>query len=439
MLTNAALRSHSNKRAAGRRGQAGLLVVLNLTLVFGALGLAVDLGWARFKRNAAQTAADAAALAGASYAKSNGYTCGAGGVVCGDATACASPNVTPAVNELQVGCLYAGANGFLNTGNQSVTMQANSTAPPGVTGNTPALWVKATVSERPHNLFAGVAGLSAFNVTASSVAGVTATPPAGCIYVLHATLDGAFTINGSASVTAACGIFVNSTSASAFTQTGSSQVHASAILVNGGTALSGSSVVSPTPTTHAGSISDPLSDMTMPTFSGCTHPAPSGNTYYPGVYCGGISLSGSVTTTFSAGLYILNGGGLNISGSGDVNATGVTFFNTGQGYAPSPINASGSGRLNLTAPTSGSYEGMLFIQDRNLTYGSRNYVAGSTSSVYSGTLYFPSTALTFTGSSSGSVTAIVASSVTFNGSSVINNDPTGTLTGLSVRTSSLIQ
>jgi hypothetical protein len=439
MLTNAALQNHCSKRAASRRGQAGLFIVLNLTLLFGALGLAVDLGWAHYKRNAAQAAADSAAMAGAAYAKANGYTCGAGGVVCGAATACASPNVSPPVNELQVGCLYAGVNGYVNTGNQTVTMEANSTAPPGVTGNAPALWVKATVSERSFNLFGGMAGVSSFNISASSIAAVNATPPAGCIYVLHPTLDGAFTITGSASVSAGCGIFINSTSASAFTQTGSSHVTAATILVNGGTSLSGTSVVSPTPTTHAGAISDPLSDLAMPTFSGCSHPTPSGNTYYPGVYCGGISLSGSATTTFTSGLYILNGGGLSISGSGAVNATGVTFFNTGQGYSPSPINASGSGTLTMTAPTTGTYEGMLFLQDRNLTYGSRNFVSGSSSSVFTGTLYFPSTPLTFTGSSAGSTTAIVASSVTFNGSSVINNDPTGALTGLSVRSASLIQ
>src|SRR5256885_10134042 len=46
-----------------RSGQAGILMVLSLTLLFGVLGLAVDIGWGYFKRQAAQTAADAAALA----------------------------------------------------------------------------------------------------------------------------------------------------------------------------------------------------------------------------------------------------------------------------------------------------------------------------------------------------------------------------------------
>src|SRR5207248_1950281 len=129
-------------------------------------------------------------------------------------------------------------------------------------------------------------GIQSFTIRAAATAGITATPPGACIYVLHPTMDGAFTITGSASVTAACGIFINSNSASAYTQTGTSHVTSSTILVNGGTAISNNAVVSPTPTIHAGPVSDPLTALAMPTFSGCAHPAPAGNTYYPGVYCG---------------------------------------------------------------------------------------------------------------------------------------------------------
>jgi hypothetical protein len=429
--------------AGSRRGQAGLFVVLNLTLLFGTLGLAVDVGWAYFRRNAAQTAADAAAIAAASYARTAGYTCGSGGVICGSATACANPNTSPPVNDLQVGCLYAGANGYLNGGNQTVTMQGDTTAPPGVTGNNPVYWVQANVSERLFNLFGRAGGMPSFTINTVATAGVTVTPPGACVYVLHPTLGGAFTIAGGSNVTASCGIFVNSSSSTAFTANGTANVNSSTILVNGGMSLSSNSVVSPTPTTHAGTFSDPLQNFAMPTFSGCMENSfhtSGGATLNPGVYCDGITLSGNGTTTFNPGLYVLNGGGLSVTGGGTLSGTNVTFFNTGQsGHTPGPISTGGSATLILSAPNSGPYQGMLFVQDRNLTYSSNNGISGSANSVLTGTLYFPSTSLSFTGSAAGSFTAIVAWSVTFNGNSVLRNDPTGTLTGLAGRSVSLIQ
>src|ERR1019366_5002807 len=72
---------YSTKRAAHgqetkklrQSGQAGLFVVLSLTVSFAMMGLAVDLGYAYFRRNVAQAAADSAALAAAIYASNSGY------------------------------------------------------------------------------------------------------------------------------------------------------------------------------------------------------------------------------------------------------------------------------------------------------------------------------------------------------------------------------
>jgi hypothetical protein len=427
---------------ASRSGQAGLFVVLNLTLVFGTLGLAVDLGWAYYKRNAAQTAADAAAMAAVSYAGENGFTCGVNGVICGS-SACSNPNVSPPTNNLQVGCLYAGANGYLNGGSQTVTLQGNTGTPPGLSGNNPAYWVQASVSENTNNFFGRFGGISAFTVNTVATAGLTVTPPANCIYVLDPSASGAFTATGTTSVTASCGVFVNSNSSSAFTMSGNSTVSAATILVNGGTSLSGGAYASPSPQTGQGSVADPLASLPMPTYSGCDHTnfsTSGGGTLNPGVYCGGISISGSATTHFNPGSYILVGGGFKVSGSGTLKGTGVTFFNTGSStYPPGTISTSGSATLDFSAPSSGIYQGMLFVQDRNWPYSGTNSVSGSSSSVMSGTLYFPNTALSYSGTSAGSYTAIVADTVTFTGTSYLLNDPSGNLTGLTGRTVSLIQ
>ena len=224
---------------------------------------------------------------------------------------------------------------------------------------------------------------------------------------------------------------------------GSSHVTSAQIRVNGGASMSNNSVVTPAPQTGAGGVSDPLSSLPMPSFSGCDHlnwNSGGGDvTADPGVYCGGISITSSGTVTFNPGLYILNGSGFSVTGSGTIRGAGVTFFNTGQsGYVAGAVSTGGSATLTLSAPNSGTYQGMLFVQDRNLSYSGNNVISGSSTSVVTGTLYFPSTTLSFTGSSSGSYTAIVSKTVTFTGTSSLKNDPTGVLTGLAGRTASLI-
>jgi Flp pilus assembly protein TadG len=100
------------------------LATLSLFTLFGIIGLAVDLGWSYYRKQVAQTAADAAALAAAVVAENNAgtntITCGSNNVVCQAAAACPTNGATG--NNILSGCLYAKANGFTNSGNQTVTM-----------------------------------------------------------------------------------------------------------------------------------------------------------------------------------------------------------------------------------------------------------------------------------------------------------------------------
>ncbi len=413
--------------------------------MFGAMGLAIDLGWGYYKRGTGQAAADAAALAAATYAQSNGYSCGTNGVICGSTTTCANPPVTPPTNDLQAGCLYAQANGYLNGGTTSVTLTGNTTAPPGVTGNAPAYWVQANISETVAGGF-GIFGshLSSLGLNATSIAGVTVTPPAGCIYVLSTNATNAMSLSGSSSATSACGIFINSSAHPALSVSGSSSLHSTQILINGGTySVGGSSVVSPTPNTSGGSVTDPLASLAMPSVGSCDYTNRSiGSsahvTISPGVYCGGLRVSGSSLVTLNSGIYTMNGGGLVVTSSSTLSGTDVLIFNTGQsGQTPAPISIDASSVINLSAPTSGAYQGILFMQDRGISYSGTNVITGS-STVYTGTMYFPSTALSYGGSSSGTYTALIAKTLTLTGSSVIRNDPTGSHTGLAHKVTSII-
>jgi len=75
-----------SQRRASQRGQIILMSTLSLTVVFGMVGIAVEVGWAMYIRTLAQSAADAAALGAASQALSTiGQTAQA---VCGVSVRC---------------------------------------------------------------------------------------------------------------------------------------------------------------------------------------------------------------------------------------------------------------------------------------------------------------------------------------------------------------
>jgi hypothetical protein len=442
----------------GRKGQVLLFATMTLFVLIGMMSLVVDLGLAYSKVEKGQSAADAAAMAGALYALNNGHTCGQNGVTCGTVYNCSYPNVTPPTTNLQEGCLYAGANGFYNAGNQTVSLTADSSVPPGSKGNNVTYWVQASVGQNMPGLFyfgrmgsPGTAALLLLGVrvassSAVSTAAITITPSASCIYVLDSgNTAGAFSVGGSATVTSSCTIYVNSSNAAAAAFNGSAVVNAPQILVHGNYTANNKATISPTPTIGAAVVADPLINLPAPSFTGCTYTGWSSSgsspvTLNPGVYCGGISITGSGTVTLNPGIYIINGGGFNWGGSATLNGSHVMFFITGQnGYTAAPLNASGNGSINLTAPDSGVYEGLLFFQDRAVSYSTANTFSGNANSNTTGAFYFPTTALTYSGSSTGRYQALVAKTVTMTGNSSFMNDPTGTFTALASKTASLVQ
>ena len=218
-----------------------MLSVFNLTMLFGAIGFAVDMGFGQFRKHAEQAAADAAALAAASYAVAHGSSC-ASGVTCNVLTNCTIPS--PVTTPFGAGCVYAQANGYTNgNGNQTVTMKANNTGSP-VTGNSPSLWFQATVGDSYATIFGNFANLSALSIHASAVAGVSTTGGASCIVALAQGVT-AFTDSGSGNVTtSSCGIYDNGN----FVYTGSGNITAQTIQYMGTKTQTGSGTVSPAPT-----------------------------------------------------------------------------------------------------------------------------------------------------------------------------------------------
>jgi hypothetical protein len=448
----------TNKHAGIRDSRAGQILILSglsIFFLFGSMGLAVDLGYAFYVKQTAQAAADSAAMGAVNYAyKSGHYTCGSNGVVCGTALSCPSP-VGTVSTALLAGCAYADSNGFANTGRQTVSVLANHTS---VNGASTVYWAEATVTQTVSNFFGFAAGVTSQTVRASATAAIASIQPANaaCIYALNGFSD-----TGSGNLTTnSCGINVGgnfaysgsgnitSTQINAFgnfTDSGSGNITASgSVLYHGSYSKTGSGGISPAPTSGATAVTDPFSSLTPPAVGPCDHTnysysGASSTSISPGVYCGGISISGSGPVTFGTGTYILLGGGFKYSGSGSMSGTNVMFYNTGDAtHTAAPVKLTGSGNMNFSAPSSGTYQGMLFYQNPAKTYAGANQVTGS-GNVSSGTFYFPTTELDYSGSGNSAYQALIASVVKITGSGNLTNDTTGTYTGFVKTSLAMIQ
>ena len=140
-------------------------------------------------------------------------------------------------------------------------------------------------------------------------------------------------------------------------------------------------------------------------------------TIYPGVYTGGISMSGG-SLTMMPGIYYINGGGITTNSSASITGSGVMIYNGGSTVGS--IKLTGSSSINLTPPTSGTYAGIAIFQDRTSTAAFT--LTGSGGINITGGIYVPKAPTSLTGSTSTNVTGsfLIADSAILTGTSAIN-------------------
>ncbi|MGO8758759.1 MAG: DUF2341 domain-containing protein, partial [Terracidiphilus sp.] len=300
--------------------------------------------------------------------------------------------------------------------------------------------------------------------TEKLVAAPGSVPPGACLYALDPTAANAFQIAGAQSVYTACGVVSESSSSSAFQMEGAETLYLenhAQVSVVGGASLTGQTYLYDTisgkdvqavQTTNPG---DPLSTLSPPTSGTIVgksatyydmNSKPANNTISPGIYCGGLTIGNTngTTFTFGPGVYILAGGGLVLNSQAVVKGTGVTFYNTSSaGWGCSgtsnymPITISGQVTTTLSAPTSGSFDGILFFGNRTgcSTKGSCvDQINGGSTAILNGALYFASDEMEITASNATGYTMLVADKVYINGNSTfgIDGDP---LDGITVAVS----
>jgi Flp pilus assembly protein TadG len=384
-----------------QRGQTTILIAVCLMCLLGLTGFAVDAGMMFRAKRMLQTAADAGAIAGAAELR----------FLTVDST-----TLTAVVDA-------ATAQNGMTNGSNGVTVTVNN--PPATGSHTGSAYVEVIVSQVEPTYFMQVLHVNSMTVSARAVAGNG--PASGCIYTLDTSgTDIGMTGSGTLSM-ANCGIVVDSASSSALKLTGSASITAESIGIVGGYSETGSGTISPTPVTGLAPAADPLAWLTPPSFvaSSCLadphFTGSSSNTIGPttagGTICyDGLSMTGSGSLTMQAGTYIINGG-FSQTGSGSISGSNVTIY-----LAPpsGSLSLTGSGSLNVTAPTSGTYNGVLFYENPSDTNAMK--ITGSGGSDMEGIFYAPAASLTLTGSAGSSFYAdLVVSSLSITGSGSIAN------------------
>jgi len=311
-----------NFAGRARRSQSGQVVVLAtiaLVAFLGLVAMAIDVGFLWATRRSMQTAADAAAIAGA------------------QALSISGGNVTTAATTV------AKQNGFSTSNGATITV---SSPPADGTYAGQANYVEVKISQTQPTFFLGALGLSAPTVTtlsswpsggtgepsgSSQASGAVAglMPGAANVIALNNTSSSSnsgITISGSTVNMSCTGMFTNSTSSSALTVSNGGKLTAALIGAVGGCNTAGGTV-SPAPKTSIAPVKDPFSNMACPSANSCTRASAkysgsyeisSSTTCSPAVYSGsgwsdecgyGISSPYShgsyqaITVSFNAGTY----------------------------------------------------------------------------------------------------------------------------------------
>lgn len=430
-------------------GQALAFTAVGLVVLLGFVGLGIDMGMMRYQKRLQQTAADSAAIAGATNLT---Y----GGVQTGGQNAASTNGFTDASGNDATACTDAAASGMVcvQINNPPLAVTVNGVAIPAGAHAGNANYVEAIVSAVQPTYFMRIFGIDRQTITARAVAtnlsGGTNGDTTGCLYTLgppSSSIEGV-NINGSATLNApTCGIVDNG---NYNTKGNSLVVNAATFGVSGDGNISGpggsvtcSGGATTCPTYNTPATSDPLSSMTPPCSFPCTLPGNSvsingngnftgtGVTYSNGVYTvspgtySSFSISGTGSgnnVVFSPGTYIFDGNTgtnadiLTIPGNATISGNGVTFYFTNN----ATIQTNGTPTMNLSAPSSGAYQGILMWQDKNDTNvgpaPQGPTLGGNSGSTYSGILYFPSDQLTFYGNNqSYSVGVVVSDSLALSG------------------------
>ena len=409
--------------ASDQSGAILPMAVVMMTLVLGAAGLGVDVGmWNVTSRNL-QSAADAAAIAGA-WEIQQGL----------------EDNVEEAALKEAV------ENGYVDVAGNVLDIELGENDDGETT-------VTATIRQKGQKYLSGFVNGDDVYIGVTATATVLEVPGDFCMLSLDPAASGALKFNGNVSVdSVGCGLAVNSSHPTAALNVngGAADINVGDVAVVGG--IDGAeSINASSIDTGVRPFDDPYEDLSIPAGNGCTtaqvNAGPARPNDFPltknaqGVYrlCGGLQVKSSDDPLeLEPGVYIVDGGDIDIKGT--VTGTGVTLILTKTGTAGKygDVKIGAGATFNISAPNEDDsmpedfeeYTGVAIYQDRNAPDQVQcNSMYGSVDVVVSGTMYFPSRCLDIGGGSGASgapiCSRIIAQTITLYGNPNMANDCEG--------------
>lgn len=245
-------------------------------------------------------------------------------------------------------------------------------------------------AQMPQVLGAAI-GLIPTSVSVTSRARVMGGAPV-CAVALETSKASAIDLDKQARMEARqCAVYSNSTNSGSIKAKKDAVLTAAFICAAGGKG-GGVTNFSPTPETDCPALPDPLAKRPKPAVGACdssrTNVVLDGGsaTLTPGVYCGGLKITGGADVQLSSGVYIIKDGELVVDGGGRIAGQNVGFFFTGKNAT---MNLAKDSRISLTAPKTGPLAGILFRQDTNVTGNMKYEISSDDASVLLGTIYLP--------------------------------------------------
>jgi hypothetical protein len=394
-------------------------------IIMGFVSLATEVGYILLVQREMQSAADSAAVSGAT----------------------ALTRGTPANYQVEAQAV-ASASGFTNGSSGTVVTVSSPPTDGSHAGVTGAVEV---VISRPQTVsLMSLFGQSSINVGVRGVA--TVGSGSGCaLQLLSGASVGVSVSNGAVVNLTSCGLGSNSTSSTAVSITGGAVVNAETVSVVGGASLSNGGSINPSSglKTAQPAVTDPYAGVTVPTYSGCSNGTGKSygysatvQTLNPGVWCNGVSFTSSAQISLNPGVYIVNQGNFNVGGAVVMNGVGVTIVltsSTGSNYANVTIGNGAS--VTLSAPTSGATAGLVFFGDRNAPASNSNSLQGGSTLALTGVMYFPSQLVIFSNGTSNpsGCTELIAGTMQFTGGATFSNNCAGGVLPLNGGASLLVE
>lgn len=388
--------------AGSERGSVAIQIGLALIVVIGMVALGIEITFLMYKHRQMQSAADSAALGGAT-ALAIGY---------------------PADFALEARAIAASV-GFVH-GVDDVTVTVNS--PPTIgshVGDTSA--VEVIVQQSQTLSMVGLFRAGLFDVGARAVA-TQGNANLYCILALDPAAASAVHLQNNVVVGSSdCGVAVNSNSDSALVLRNNAAINGP-VSVHGNWFLGNNASLNGSPTVNrAPTVADPYAGTQLQPVPPCTSQSGSaGNNatvnFTQGHFCDGWNFGNKVKVNLAPGSYYIDdkisfGTNFELNGTDDVTLIINNFA----------VNFGNGAEINITAPATGDYAGLAFFGPRNGTFPIT--FANNTTLNIKGVVYFPNQIIEFDNNGSttpGGCTQVIGRIIRINNNVELDNNCDGT-------------